>query len=167
MPRSNICKYTERRIGMDNNFMDAISVEKFAAFLDGNLPSNEMNQFSSLVETDGTMHELFSASKLADETMLNYSPDELTLPAEMTVDEFVLPNIDSNPFQPPLEIAINPAECDCDTIFENDSIDNPATFEIIEKNDILTFENPMDNTFYQTEIETAQDEENIMSNFNE
>lgn len=147
--------------------MDAISVEKFAAFLDGNLPSNEMNQFSSLVETDSTMHEIFSASKLADETMLNYSPNELTLPEEMTVDEFVLPNIHSNLFQPPLEMAINPTECHLDDFFEIDSVDNSATYENIERNVILTVDNPMDNTSLHMEIETTQNDENIMSNLNE
>lgn len=34
---------------MDKHFNPTVSIEKFAAFLDGNLPENEMQQISSLV----------------------------------------------------------------------------------------------------------------------
>ena len=44
---------------MDNSF----SIEKFAAFLDGNLLPDEMEQISSEVNNDEMMRDILSASK--------------------------------------------------------------------------------------------------------
>lgn len=79
---------------MDKAFMDSISIEKFAAFLDGNLQPNEMQQISSIVENDDMMHDIFDASKITDETLANYTPDDLILPEEITSTDFELPSFE-------------------------------------------------------------------------
>lgn len=81
---------------MEDNFFNNVSVEKFAAFLDGNLLPDEMQQMSSMVESNEMMHDIYAASKLADETQTNYTDEDLTLPEEITSAEFELPHIFSD-----------------------------------------------------------------------
>lgn len=59
--------YAERRSIMDKNFMSPVSIEKFAAYLDGNLSENEMNRVDILVSTNPDMEELVATSDEVDE----------------------------------------------------------------------------------------------------
>ncbi len=85
-----------RRCSMDNNFFNNVSVEKFAAFLDGNLLPDEMQQMSSMVENNEMMHDIYAVSKLADETLANYTDDDLAPPEEITSTDFEIPQIFSD-----------------------------------------------------------------------
>ena len=78
---------------MKNDVLNSISVEKFAAYLDGNLSSDEMQQVSSLMETNEMMHDIYAVSGLVDETLANYTGDDLTLPEEITSTDFELPSL--------------------------------------------------------------------------
>lgn len=85
-------EFTERRLSMENDNMNSLSIEKFAAYLDGNLLPEEMQQISSLIEKDDMMQEVYGASKIVDETLANYTPDDLILPEEITSSDFKLPS---------------------------------------------------------------------------
>lgn len=74
---------------MDNSF----SIEKFAAFLDGNLLPEEMEQISSEVNNDEMMRDILSASKQVDETIDSYTPEELVLPDELSSYDFEFPSL--------------------------------------------------------------------------
>lgn len=56
--------YGERRHTMDNLFNSGISIEKMAAFLDGNLSSSEMQGISSLIDNDASLKQIVGASYL-------------------------------------------------------------------------------------------------------
>lgn len=130
MQKSNICKFLERRLDMENDFMNTISVEKFAAFLDGNLLPDEMHQITSLVEKDGMMHEIYNASNLATETLSNYSEDELALPDEIVSDNYIIPSFEIDHQQLSFDNGYDVAACACadlpilDTSFDETPIDN-------------------------------------------
>lgn len=49
---------------MDNLFNSGISIEKMAAFLDGNLSSSEMQGISSLIDNDASLKQIVGASYL-------------------------------------------------------------------------------------------------------
>lgn len=72
---------------MDNSF----SIEKFAAFLDGNLLPEEMEQISSEVNNDEMMRDILSASKQVDETIDSFTPEDLVLPDELSSYDFEFP----------------------------------------------------------------------------
>ena len=63
--------YIERRHAMNKHFDPAISEEKFAAWLDGMLPQDEMMRVSSLIDSDADYQSLLGASELVDEQIIN------------------------------------------------------------------------------------------------
>ena len=79
-----MCAFSERRLYMDKMFQPSISVEKFAAYLDGNLLPEEMAKISSAIEHSELLQDIMDASDLADDTLANYSEYELSLPQELS-----------------------------------------------------------------------------------
>ena len=67
---------------MDKTFLSSISVEKFAAFLDGNLPQEDMDAISQLAEHDDSLHQLLNASSIIDNTIACYTEADLQLPPD-------------------------------------------------------------------------------------
>ena len=47
------------------------SIEEFAAFLDGNLSRNEMQQFSEIAADNDALRQLLDANSIIDETLSN------------------------------------------------------------------------------------------------
>ena len=76
---------------MDKHFQPSITIEEFAAYLDGNLHPDEMKVIASAIESDEVMHNIMEASELADETLANYSDEDLALPEELTSVHFQVP----------------------------------------------------------------------------
>ena len=68
-----------------------VSVEEFAAYLDGNLPEAEMSRVSSMIHNDSSMQELMKTSQLVSDTMGSYSPIDLELPKEILDRHFSMP----------------------------------------------------------------------------
>ena len=71
------------------------SIEQFAAFLDGNLSQNEMQQFSQLAEHNNTMNQLLDASDVIDDTMVGFTEADLQLPHELIGSNFEIPNVEN------------------------------------------------------------------------
>lgn len=91
--------YAERRNIMDNHFMPPISIETFAAYLDGNLGEDEMNRIDTLVSTNPDMKILVSVSDEVDEDLRLYLEDKFACDADMTAWEdcdFDIPNLDAD-----------------------------------------------------------------------
>ena len=59
--------YAERRSIMDKLFIPPVSVEQFAAYLDGNLPGSQMHNMDLLIATDPVMMELSEISDVIAE----------------------------------------------------------------------------------------------------
>lgn len=51
---------------MNKHFSPAISEEKFAAWLDGMLPADEMNRVGTIINTDNDFQSLLDVSKAVD-----------------------------------------------------------------------------------------------------
>lgn len=69
------------------------SIEKFAAFLDGNLPQDEMQQFSQMAELDSVLHQLLNASEVVDNTLAGFIDADMQLPEEIVNSSFDIPTI--------------------------------------------------------------------------
>ncbi len=85
--------FAERRREMDKQSLP--SIEKLAAFLDGNLSPDEMQQFSQLAEHNEALHQILAANTVIDEAISNYSESDLQLPSEILGSSFSLPTIPS------------------------------------------------------------------------
>ena len=83
----------ERRREMDKQLLP--SIEKLAAFLDGNLSPDEMQQFSQLAEQNEALHQILAANAVIDEALSSYSETDLQLPSEILESSFSLPTIPS------------------------------------------------------------------------
>lgn len=84
---------------MDNRFNPSISVEKFAAYLEGNLPEDEMLRISSLIENDDSLKSIFDVSEQVDMSLEEYSSNIFQVPEDIVNMDFELPYI-NNTFKP-------------------------------------------------------------------
>lgn len=83
-----------------------VSIEEFAAYMDGNLSDDEMQRVSSVIEHDDTMQDVMDSMEQSELTLSEYTPDDLQLPEEITGGGFEMPEIKK-------EIVFNPPLWDC------------------------------------------------------
>lgn len=88
---------------MDNHFNPSVSIEKFAAYLDGNLPEDEMQRISSLIENDNALKSILGVSEQIDASLEEYSSNGLQIPEDIINLDFELP--DTNDTFVPLDSA--------------------------------------------------------------
>lgn len=91
---------------MDKTILSSISIEKFAAFLDGNLLQEEMDVISQLAEQENTLHQLLNASSVIDDTIASYTEADLQLPPEITGSSFEIPDIPNDDIS--MFVTLNP-----------------------------------------------------------
>ena len=89
---------------------DFPSIEKFAAYLDGNLPWSEMHQFSQMAEHDNALHQLLDASTVADKTLSGFTDSNLQLPPEIAGPDFELPTIPAEGILPLVTLSPEPMD---------------------------------------------------------
>ena len=154
---------------MEDNFFNNVSVEKFAAFLDGNLLPDEMQQMSSMVESNEMMHDIYAASKLTDETLTNYTDDDLTLPEDMTSAEFELPHVfsdfQSSELSEDFEVAACAACADVADEFELDS--EVSSNDVGSLDDLPSFEDSANPLQDEINISSPEEDGGILSDSNE
>lgn len=78
----------------DNLFNLDISIEKMAAYLDGNLSADEMLGMSSLIESNNDLRMFVDASSVVDDTLSSYSDIDGEIPFELQSMDFDLPSLD-------------------------------------------------------------------------
>ena len=100
--------YAERRRQMFNHSLP--SIEKFAAFLDGNLPQNEMLKFSQMAEHNNALHQMLGASTAVDNTLVGFTDADLQLPQEIASSDFELPTIPSGGISPLVTLTPEPMD---------------------------------------------------------
>ena len=81
---------------MNKHFNPAISEEKFAAWLDGMLPADEMNRVSFLVESDSMLHQLRETNALIDDAIANFNDADFQMLPDIDASTFELPNVSKN-----------------------------------------------------------------------
>ena len=73
-----------------------VSIEEFAAYMDGNLSDDEMQRVSSVIEHDDKMQDVMNSMEQSELTLSKYTPDDLHLPEEIVDGELDLPDIDNH-----------------------------------------------------------------------
>ena len=148
---------------MDNSF----SIEKFAAFLDGNLLPEEMEQISSEVNNDEMMRDILSASKQVDETIDSYTPEDLVLPDELTLSNFEFPSLVENsvPYiaTGDYEVAACASPLADDFCIDGDNI----TSEVTDTNENQIIDNSNDSFTSDTNIISNENENDSVSDLND
>lgn len=72
-----------------------ISIEKYAAYLDGNLPDEEMQQIESFIENDSDMQAFLEVDESIDtDSYIDYLDNE-HIPSEINLHSLELPSLDT------------------------------------------------------------------------
>lgn len=77
---------------MDNLFNSGISIEKMAAFLDGNLSASEMQEVSAIIDGNASLSKMVNLSDMVDDSIAIEDFD--SLPDELSSMDFELPNLE-------------------------------------------------------------------------
>ena len=85
-----------------------VSIEEFAAYMDGNLSDDEMQRVSSVIEHDDMMQDVMDSMEQSELTLSEYTPDDLQLPEEITGGGFEMPEIAESPAFIAPDFYINP-----------------------------------------------------------
>ena len=81
---------------MHKDFVPPISIEEFAAYLDGNLSDDEMQRVSSVIENDEAMQDIAVNNLSIEDALSHYESSEFTLPDELTSLDFEIPQFDDS-----------------------------------------------------------------------
>ena len=81
---------------MYKDFVPPVSIEEFAAYLDGNLSDDEMQKVSSVIENDDAMQDIAVNNQSVEDALSYYEPSELVLPNELTSLNFEIPQFDDS-----------------------------------------------------------------------
>lgn len=134
MQKNNTFESGERRAAMDNLFDSGISIEKFAAYLDGNLSDQEMNEVSSFIDSNEKMQNFSLVNNQIEGAISSYSVQDMELPSALQSTDFDFPCIegaviDSDPFDNSHE-EVGLSDSCCDVNFEDFQFDNGETDDI-------------------------------------
>lgn len=141
-----------------------LSIEEFAAYMDGNLSDDEMQRIGSVIENDETMQGVMDSMKQSELTLAEYGQEDMQLPKEIADGEFDLPETDNHhvggggffyPFSAVAACAAAPIAFDC----LNDSFDE---IEGTEFGNITENDNPSSSPF---EIMSDSTNDNQISDF--
>ena len=73
-----------------------VSIEKFAAYLDGNLSDDEMQRVSSVIDNDEMMQGVMDSMEQSELTLAEYGQEDMHLPKEIADGEFDVPETDNH-----------------------------------------------------------------------
>lgn len=76
---------------MSELFGHNLDIEKLAAFFDGNLSSEELNEFEALMSHSDILQELVAAGETVDETIAGYGVEDLVPPSSIETTVFDSP----------------------------------------------------------------------------
>lgn len=81
---------------MHKDFIPPVSIEEFAAYLDGNLTEDGMNEVALAIHSDNSLQNIMSSCHTIDDTIANYEPLQLTAPEDISSTNFEIPQMDDN-----------------------------------------------------------------------
>lgn len=131
------------------------SIEKFAAYLDGNLSQDEMLQFSELATHNEDFMNLLEANAAVTETLASYNDTDLELPEEIAGWDFNLPEIEN----------IEKSEFVGDSFLENAPLYNHEDLHSVDKILDEVFDDDMDTEGKDIDLEVDTDTD-ILELFN-
>lgn len=112
------------------------SIEKFAAYIEGNLSQDEMLQFSNMAARNEDLMLLLDANDTIEETLASYDEVDLMLPEEIAGMDFDLPEIKN----------VDAFNLEGDSLSENKSLYQQEGFHDVE--------NILDDVFDDNVLET-------------
>ena len=142
---------------MYNESMIPVSIEEFAAYLDGNLTEEEMSRVSTLIDNDSSLQSFADNVQMVDETYANYTESELELPEEIISMDFNIPQLELEEpsFHECADLQV--AACADELIDDmNDSLED-TSIDIVDDVDII-------NTEVTNVDESISDDNNTLSN---
>ena len=123
------------------------SIEKLAAYFDGNLPRDEMLQISKMADEDGLLHQLMDDYSQTEDTEATYLEQNFHLPDDIVGEDFSIPDIDN------LE-KISPVD---DSFWNNEGLYYQERINADELNQVSeTLKNNNMTTNYRTYGETGE-----------
>lgn len=121
---------------MNKHFDPTISEEKFAAWLDGMLPADEMFSISQQAEHDTTLRQLSEISSVLDAEIFNI---DARIPDDIYNAKFEIPTLPNGMISPLVKLSPEPADelfvaaaaCPNEdmSLFSNNSQDDNRTIE--------------------------------------
>jgi len=78
------------------DFVPSVSIEEFAAYLDGNLTEDGMNEIASAIHSDDSLQDILSSGYMVDETLSTYNDWNQIVQDDISTDSFDIPNIEGN-----------------------------------------------------------------------
>ena len=129
------------------------SIEEFAAFLDGNLSANDMQQFTQLAAHDDALHQLLHANSVVDDTLDGLTDADLQLPADLMNADFDLPEIPSSDDASML-VSLSPEPMD-DKLVAACADDDVSMFSGIDQDDHT---NTVDDMHEDSSLATSHDD---------
>lgn len=137
--------YAERRQNMLSHTLP--SIEEFAAFLDGNLSQNEMQQFSEIAVDNDALRQLLDANSVINETLNNMTEADLQLPSDLAETDFDLPTL--LPGEVSALVALSPEPVD-DVLVAACAADEISAYSDIEQDNHVIIGEGMYNDSSQT-----------------
>ena len=68
-----------------------VSIEEFAAYIDGNLSDDEMQRVSSVIDNDEKMQGVMDSMEQSELTLAEYGQEDMQLPEEVYGESFPIP----------------------------------------------------------------------------
>lgn len=81
---------------IDNNFDYPVSIEEFAAYLDGNLSEEDTERVYSIIEQNDTMQDVMNCIELSDNALEEQSAYGTEIPDDILSSEFEIPDVGSS-----------------------------------------------------------------------
>ena len=81
---------------MNKDFVPPVSIEEFAAYLDGNLTDDRMNKIAHSIQSDKFLQVITSDSIDIDDSIANYESTGQIIPDNIESNDFEIPNITEN-----------------------------------------------------------------------
>ncbi len=75
-----------------------LSIEKLAAFMEGNLTNDEMERISQMADSNFELYQLLDANDVIDNSIASFNEQDLQLPDEITGTDFRIPDIENEEF---------------------------------------------------------------------
>lgn len=113
---------------MHKDFVPPISIEEFAAYLDGNLSDDEMQRVTSVIENAEAMQDIAVNNLSIEDALSHCESSEFTLPDELTSLDFEIPKIDDSTNLDNAWEALEVAACAADmTYYDPTEYDDSST----------------------------------------
>ena len=78
---------------MHKDFVPPVSIEEFAAYLDGNLTEDGMNEIALAIHSDDSLQNILSSGYMVDETLSTYDDWSQIVQDDIFTDSFDIPNM--------------------------------------------------------------------------